>query len=168
MVVRDGPFEDNHEHGRLNMIRRSAVLQCFIFGISVLLTAQSSGPELVSANIPTYPVLACMAKVEGVVKLSFTLAGNSDEPSQVEVLSGHPLFKAAAIENVKTWRFRNPYTVDRKYETTFTYRLSGRELPAGETKKLTVSLESFSSVEIITDAYQPTTTYGASPSTGSR
>jgi hypothetical protein len=53
----------------------------------------------------------------------------------------------------------NPYTVERKYETTLEYRLSGRELAAGQTKKLTVSLESFHKVEIVTDVYQPTVNY---------
>ena len=89
--------------------------------------------------------------------------GNGNEPTQVEVVSGPLLFKASALENVKTWRFRNPYTVDRNYETIFTYRLSGRELAVGETKRLTVTLESFHSVEIVTDTNPPTVTYGSSP-----
>jgi len=103
--------------------------------------------------------LACQARVEGIVKLSFTLPARGDEPTNVEVISGHPMLNAAAIENVKTWRFDNSYTVDRKYETTFKYRLSGRELPGGATKRLTVSLESFRQVEIVTDVYQPTVNY---------
>jgi hypothetical protein len=45
------------------------------------------------------------------------------------------------VENVKTWHFRNPYAAERKYETTFRYRLTkGR-------KKVT--FESFHDVEIV-------------------
>jgi len=59
---------------------------------------------------------------------------------------------------VKTWRFDNPYAVERKYETTFKYRLSERKI-AGGTKRLTVSLESFHNVEIVTDANEPPVNY---------
>lgn len=109
-----------------------------------------------------------MARIEGVVKLTFALAANSNEPKLVEVVSGPPPLRAAAVDNVKTWRFRNPYTVDRKYETTFTYRLSGRELPGGAIQKLTVSIESFHSVEVVTDAYRVNTNYSSTPSSGTQ
>ncbi len=46
------------------------------------------------------------------------------------------------MENVKTWRFRNSYAVERKYETTFHYTLS----EAGSRR---VTFESFNSVEIV-------------------
>ena len=45
--------------------------------------------------------------------------------------------------------FENPYAVDRKYETTFRYKLSGIELP--NPKRLTVTFESFEQVEILSD-----------------
>lgn len=116
-------------------------------------------PALTSADIPKYPPLACQGRIEGIVKLTFTLPAHAQEPTNIEVVSGHPMLKSAALENVKTWHFDNPYAIERKYETTFKYRLSGRELTAGSTKKLTVSLESFHSVEIVTDVYQPTVNY---------
>jgi hypothetical protein len=34
------------------------------------------------------------------------------------------MLKGAAIDNARTWKFENPYAVERKYETTFRYRLS--------------------------------------------
>jgi len=58
---------------------------------------------------------------------------------------------------VKTWRFDNPYAVERKYETTFKYRLSGVEVVG--TKKLTVTFDSFRYVEVLTDS--PVTTVNA-------
>jgi hypothetical protein len=63
------------------------------------------------------------------------------------------------LENVKTWRFDNPYAIERKYETTLEYRLSERELAPGQTRRLAVSLESFHKMEIVTDAYPPTVNY---------
>jgi TonB family protein len=140
------------------MAQRLIILLCFVFTVCLTVLAQSE-PVLISASIPKYPPLACQGRVEGIVKLNFTLPAHGDEPTNVEVVSGHPMLNAAAVENIKTWRFDNPYTVDRKYETTFKYRLSGRELPGGATKRLTVSLESFHQVEIVTDVYEPTVNY---------
>jgi hypothetical protein len=39
------------------------------------------------------------------VKLTFTLGANGAEPTDVEAVSGPTSLKAAALENVKTWRF---------------------------------------------------------------
>jgi TonB family protein len=110
--------------------------------VSVTMAAQDE-PVLVSANIPRHPPLACQARIEGFVTLSFTLAANATEPTNVEVVSGHAMLKGAAIENVNTWRFQNPYAVERKYQTTFDYRL----LSSGPQK---VTFESFHRVEIAT------------------
>jgi outer membrane biosynthesis protein TonB len=122
-------------------IRIYAVL-CFATAFSVVMAAQSE-PVLVSANIPKHPPLACQARIEGFVKLSFTLAANAAEPTNVEVVSGHAMLKGAAMENVYTWRFQNPYAIERKYETTFDYRLP----PSGPQK---VTFESFHRVEVAT------------------
>jgi len=113
--------------------------------------AAQTEPVLTSANVPMYPQLAAQGRVQGVVKLTFTLAARAAEPTNVEVVSGHPMLKGAALENVKTWKFANPYAVERKYETTLEYRLSGREVASGESRKLTVTLESFRKMEIVTD-----------------
>jgi TonB family protein len=121
------------------MVSRLCALLCFLV-VCLSLGAQATEPELVSANMPTYPPLARQARIEGTVKVSFTLPANGGEPANVEVLSGHPVLKGAAVENVKTWHFRNPYAVERKYETTFRYRLA-------ESRKVT--FESFQSVEIV-------------------
>jgi hypothetical protein len=63
-------------------------------------------------------------------------------PTNVEVVSGHPLLKSAAVENVKTWHFENPYAVERRYETTFEYRLLNARR---------VTFESFGHVEVVID-----------------
>jgi TonB family protein len=121
------------------MAIRLCVLCCFL-AVCLSLGAQTDEPELISANIPTYPSLARQARIEGTVKMTFTLPANGGEPTNVEVVSGHPVLKGAAVENVKTWHFRNPYAVERKYETTFRYLLA-------ESRKVT--FESFRNLEIV-------------------
>jgi len=123
----------------------------FVVAVSMAVAAQTE-PTLASANIPKYPPLAAQARVEGVVTLSFTLPANGAAPANVEVESGHPLLRTAAAENVKAWRFENPYAVERKYETVFQYRLSGGK-GAGR-RSVTVTFESFHHVEIVTDVPQ--------------
>jgi outer membrane biosynthesis protein TonB len=121
-------------------IRICAVL-CFAAAISVTAAAQSE-PVLVSANMPKHPPLACQARIAGVVKLTFILSGTDGEPTNVEAISGPPMLKDAAIENVKTWKFNNSYACG-KYETTFDYRIP----PSGRQK---VTFESFHRVEVAT------------------
>ena len=121
-------------------IRICAAL-CFAAAISITMTAQSE-PVLVSANIPKHPPLACQARIAGVVKLTFVLLGNAGEPTNVEAISGHPMLKDAAIENVKTWKFKNSYA-EGKYETTFDY-----QFPSSGPQKVT--FESFHRVEVAT------------------
>src|ERR1700730_8777658 len=103
------------------MTMRICAVLCFAAAISVTVAAQDE-PVLVSANIPKHPPLACQARIEGLVKLSFTLAANATEATNVEVVSGHAMLKDAAMENLSTWRFGNHHA-DGKYETTFVYRL---------------------------------------------
>jgi outer membrane biosynthesis protein TonB len=124
------------------MTTRMCAVLVFVAAISITMAAQSE-PTMISANIPKHPPLACQARIDGFVKLRFTLAANAAEPTNVEVVSGHAMLKGAAVENVNTWRFQNPYTVERKYETTFDYRL-----PSSGPQKVT--FESFHRVEIAT------------------
>jgi len=124
------------------MTLRICAALCLAAAISVTMAAQSE-PVLVSANIPKHPPLACQARIEGSVKLTFALTANAAEPTEVEVVSGHQLLKGAAAENVKTWRFQNSYAVKRKYETTLDYRLESD----GPQK---VTFESFRRVEVYT------------------
>jgi TonB family protein len=69
-------------------------------------------PTLVSAQLPRYPVLARLTHTQGEVKVDFVLNA-SGEPVSVIVVSGNPLLKAAAEENVKSWRFELPKGLHR-------------------------------------------------------
>jgi TonB family protein len=120
------------------MVSRLCVLFCCLT-VCLSLAAQTDDPELISGNMPRYPPLARQARIEGIVKVTFTLPPNAEEPANVEASSGHPVLKAAAVENVKTWHFKNPYAAERKYETTFRYRLGPQR----------ITFESFHNVEIV-------------------
>jgi TonB family protein len=110
--------------------------------------AQTDEPELFSANIPVYPPLARQARVYGSVTVAFTLPANSGEPTDVQAVSGHPILKSAAVENIKSWHFRNTYAVGRKYETTFHYTLS-------ESGLRHVTFSSFNVVEVVAPTPPP-------------
>jgi TonB family protein len=105
------------------MTMRILPIACLFAVVSVCVAAQTE-PVLKSANIPPYPPLARQARIEGVVKVTIVLPTHADAPESVAAMSGYPMLNDAAVDNVKTWRFENPYAVDRKYETTLRYKLT--------------------------------------------
>lgn len=130
-----------------------------IFALAGIAVGQAlPEPTLVSAGLPRYPPIARLAKIQGEVKVDFTLSSNGEVVSATAV-SGHPMLKGAAEENVKTWRFelpKNLYRTDWKYSTIFNFKISNEEEPY-ENPKLTVSLDSFRFVEVVTNP--PSTKY---------
>lgn len=109
-------------------------------------------PTLLSAGLPRYPPIARLAKIQGEVKVDFTLNSNGEVESATAV-SGHPMLKGAAEENVKTWKFelpKNLYRTDWKYSTVFHFKISSDEQPY-ENPKLTVTLDSYRYVEVVTN-----------------
>jgi TonB family protein len=125
---------------------RIATVSCLL-AFCIAMAAQTE-PALVAVNMPTYPPLARQARIAGVVKLTFVLAGTAGEPTNVEVTSGHPMLKDAAIENVKTWKFGNSYACGT-YQTTFRYRFSG--VGGTHSAPRIVTFHSFHQVDIVTD-----------------
>jgi TonB family protein len=109
-------------------------------------------PDLVSAQLPRYPPLARQTRTQGEVEVEFAL--NPDgEPMSVAAVSGHPLLKSAAENNVKSWRFRFPkglYRSEWKYRSIFNFKISADE-DAYDEPKLTVVMDSFEYVEVITN-----------------
>ena len=114
--------------------------------------------HLKSAGLPQYPSIARLAQIQGEVKVEFIL--NSDgEPVSVVAVSGHPVLKPAAEENVKTWRFelpKNLYRTEWKYDTIFNFKISDDKQPS-EDPKLTVTLDSYRYVVVTTNP--PSTKY---------
>jgi TonB family protein len=129
----------------------------FVAMICGAAAAAQTEPVLITVNLPNYPPLARQARIEGVVRLTFILSANATDPTNIEVVSGHPMLKAAAVENIKTWRFDNPYAAERKYEVTFSYRLSGVEVAAPTGARVT--FDSYRQVEVVTDAVETTVIY---------
>ena len=72
---------------------------------SELIVAQHTDeiPFVVRADVPVYPRLAHMARIEGKVKVRFTVKGGEVETTELQ--SGHPLLAPATITNIKSWRF---------------------------------------------------------------
>ena len=60
---------------------------------------------LIDKVIPLYPPIAMKARVQGVVQLT-ALISREGRVVQLQVLSGHPMLIASAIEAVKQWRYR--------------------------------------------------------------
>ena len=119
--------------------------------------AQISDPILQSAQMPTYPAVALLTVKEGDVKLSFVLDQNGNVAS-VDILSGDPSLRAAAETVVRSWRFKLPaglFRTEWRYETTFEYRFSGRELESGQIATLVVTVDSFHHLKVVSDQVKP-------------
>ncbi|MGD1063444.1 MAG: energy transducer TonB [Terracidiphilus sp.] len=83
---------------------------------------------LLQKTQPIYPPIARAARVSGTVVLQATIskAGTVEE---LRVVSGPPMLQRAALDAVKTWRYK-PYTVNNEpveVETTVNliFTLSG-------------------------------------------
>ena len=114
------------------MTKRVGTVLCLFAAVWITMAAQNE-PILTALNMPHYPRLARQARIEGVVKVAFTLQAGAEEPTQVEVISGAltsegtaaGLLNTAALENVKTWRFQNADAIEHRYVTTIDFRLAG-------------------------------------------
>ena len=61
--------------------------------------------SLISHPTPVYPPLAKQARIQGTVKLQAIIAKDGSI-AQLEVISGHPLLVASALDAVRQWRYR--------------------------------------------------------------
>jgi len=107
---------------------QKAAIRIVLLLISIVCALGQTLPEprLVSVGLPKYPVLARQARIEGEVHVEFIL-NSSGEPVSVTAVSGHPMLKGAAEENVKTWKFELPkdlYRTEWKYDTIFNFKFS--------------------------------------------
>jgi len=78
-------------------------------------------PKVLQHAAPIYPPLARQTRISGEVRLKLRTDGEAVR--DVEVESGHPLLRQAAMDNVKTWKFA-PHEAGT-FEVTFRYKLSG-------------------------------------------
>ena len=98
-------------------------LLLLMLGLTVLAYGQSAVPQapvpaLASADVPFYPRLAQMARIQGVVTLRLSTDGK--RVTAIDGESGPLMLVKAVKENVKTWQFEQhtPTT----FETTFRYQ----------------------------------------------
>jgi protein TonB len=81
--------------------------------------------RIVHRVMPIYPPLARTARVSGTVRLQAIIAADGSIV-ELNVISGHPLLIAAAVDAVKQWRYRptelggKPVPVDTQIEVNFT------------------------------------------------
>lgn len=59
---------------------------------------------------PVYPMIAKRARVQGTVKLHAIISAQGGIES-LQVVEGHPMLVAAAMDAVKQWRYK-PYMLD--------------------------------------------------------
>jgi TonB family protein len=95
-----------------------------------------------SGSKAVYPQIAALAQIEGVVRIRMVV-GTDGVPSNVQFVSGAPLLIGAALDAVKTWRFRptlvNGVPVEVETVANVDFFLPGRDLAtviARERKKV--------------------------------
>jgi TonB family protein len=139
------------------MKRVLVLLLCCVALLCCLAPGQSlPEPILQSGQMPKYPPLALAARIEGEVKVDFVLNEKGDVLSVV-VKSGHPMLRDVTADIVKSWKFKLPnlFRTEWKYDTTFKYHLSGRELQSNEMAKLTIVVDSFHRIDVMSDSHKP-------------
>jgi protein TonB len=86
-------------------------------------------PRKLAGNLPVYPALARVSHIAGVVLLECSIDVDG-HVRDVRVLKGHPLFDAAALEAVRTWRYTptrlNGRPVAVLMTVTVNFTLTGR------------------------------------------
>ena len=137
---------------------KRVLLVTFSFIAHCCLASAQSLPEpiLQSGQMPKYPPIALAARIEGEVKVAFIL-NDKGEVESADVKSGHPTLREATADIVKSWKFRLPnlFRTEWKYETIFRYHLSGKERDSTETAKLTIVVDSFHRIDVMSDSYKP-------------
>jgi len=85
---------------------------------------------LLKKHPPAYPPIAKAARVSGTVVLDATIS-KTGAVENLRVLSGHPLLQQAALDAVKTWRYKpyllngHPITVETTVNVIFTLDTAG-------------------------------------------
>jgi TonB family protein len=93
--------------------------------------AEARGVTLVSFEKMAYPPLAATARISGDVLVRADLAADGTVIS-ASAVSGHPMLAAAAVSNLRNWRFQpNP---EKQVSVVYAFRLGETICPNGEIK----------------------------------
>jgi hypothetical protein len=84
-------------------------------------TPSNTLPQIVQHTDPPYPPLARQTRIQGDVHIEFTTDGAS--VLSAAAIDGHPLLRAAAETNVRTWKFARH--APSNFFVTFRYKLDG-------------------------------------------
>jgi TonB family protein len=82
--------------------------------------AQGSDISVQGYEVPKYPAIARVARVEGDVVVNLKVAANGDA-LEAKVASGPPMLRQASLDAVKKWRF---YCASCKYGEGFEHRIT--------------------------------------------
>jgi protein TonB len=66
--------------------------------------------NLLEKTVPQYPTIAKEARIQGTVVLQATISQNG-LIQNLRVISGHPMLRQAAIDAVRSWRYK-PYLLN--------------------------------------------------------
>ena len=84
--------------------------------------------NLIRRIAPAYPPLARSARIQGSVVV-FALISKAGTIENLQVLSGHPMLVASAIEAIRQWRYRpyilNSEPIEVETQITVTFSLAG-------------------------------------------
>ena len=83
----------------------------------------SAPPDLKQFQLPKYPPLARQTRIEGEVHLTVLLDTQTGLVKGVQVMSGHPLLRDAAIASVREWQFTKGNPLKDSLEVTLKFRL---------------------------------------------
>src|ERR1051326_5083735 len=103
-----------------------------LFMTALSMTTRScSGPEetcVRHVEVPAYPPLARMARLQGTVKIRVGI-GMDGVVTSAKASRARKLLEAAAEENIRRWTFAlgTESSVSRQAVITFVYRLEGKE-----------------------------------------
>jgi len=102
------------------------IIALILLGTGAVFYAGANQPQqnedllvVTDAKVPSYPSVARMSGFQGVVRLQVSTDGEGI--SKVQLLDGQIVLAGAAMDNVKTWRFR--WHERTTFETVFRYKL---------------------------------------------
>jgi TonB family protein len=101
--------------------------------------SQEEAVALLTTRVaPVYPALARQARIQGDVVVRLTI-DEGGVPTDIRLVSGHPLLSPTALDAVKQWRFR-PYQMDQKAveadtQITVRFRLGPTEEQRSEARR---------------------------------
>jgi TonB family protein len=103
-----------------------------------------------SLDMPDYPVLARLSRIEGRVCVKIDI-GKDGSITSAQVCGGHPLLREAALKAVRTWKFRSALSGEpptSQQTVTFEFKIQGEEIEKNPCPRVT--FEGWNRVEIVT------------------